>query len=200
MSPTAADAKGSLGNQPEEVDHISSPSWVTEDFEDPGALIQSVVDGGEWPEVSETIVSVVLENLPEDGWLPYHYTESVADGLVIEEHLSVRLGNEDSLSVDWRFRWANTPPCEVCVANRVSWDNGWLVWTVADPDRGMIIFDADHPELPLSARIWFFPDPIEWPEAAAETNPVLTTSSEAAEATGAAIIDALAARIPIPHH
>ncbi len=81
------------------------------------------------------MVRVALEQLPGDGWFPYHYTASVAEGLVINEHVLVRLGNRDSLSIDWWYRWAGTPTSSICVANQVPRDNGWLVWTDLDPDR-----------------------------------------------------------------
>ncbi len=45
----------------------------------------------------------------------------------------------------------------------------------------MVIFHADHPDLPLTARIWLSPDPIHWPDAATEDNPILLTTSEEAE-------------------
>ena len=197
-STTVLDGPVSLGNQPQVINEIISPSWVTADHEDPGALIQSILDGGERPEPSVTMELAVLEKISTDGSFPYLYTASFADGLTIRENLAVRLGNEDSLSVDWHYVWADTPECDSCGAHQVLWDNGWLVWTSTDPDRGMLLYLADHSALTLSATISFFPDPIEWPEAAPEANPILLTTAAEADLTAASILDDLTTLVPIP--
>ena len=194
---TGEDDSGTLGPEPEVTDEIISPASVTADYEDDGALIQRVLNGVEKPTLSDSLQRVVRDNLSPEA-LPYHYAAALADGLVVREQVSARLANRDSIQVLWRYQWSDTPGCDACAANQVPWDNGWLVWTQADPERGMIVYDANHPELPLSARIWFFPDPIAWPEATSETNPTLRTTDAQAETTAEAILTALAAVIPIP--
>ncbi len=192
-------ASGSgIGDQPEITDEIVSPSWVTVDDEDPGAIIRSVRAGGEAPTLSNAMVRAVLANLPPDGWRPYLYRATMAGDVPIQELLEVSLGNADVLSVTWYYRWDDTPGCDVCDANAVGWDNGWMVWTDADPASGVILYHATHPDLPLNARIAFLPDPIEWPEARPEDDPVLRTTAEEADALAAAILDSLATAIPPP--
>ena len=199
LSTAAVDASGPLGNEPEVTDEIISPSSVTADSEDPRELIQSILDGGEPPSSSDLMEQAVLKNLLPEG-VPYHYAAAVADGLVIREQISVRLPNEDSLEVLWSYRWEDTPACDICSANEIAWDNRWLVWSEAHPERGMIIYQASHPELPLITRIWFFSDPIKWPEAAPETNPILQTTVDEADTIAGAILTSLAAAIPTPEN
>lgn len=196
-STVGADNSGALGIEPEVTDEIISPASLTADYEDDGALIQRILDGAETATPSSALQQVVLDNLSPEA-LPYHYAAALADGLVVREQVSARLANRDSIQVLWRYRWSDTPGCDSCAANQLPWENGWLVWTQADPERGMIVYDASHPELPLSARIWFFPDPIDWPEATPESNPTLRTTDRQAETTAEAILTALAAVIPIP--
>lgn len=197
-STTEGDTAGPLRVQPEVIDRIISPSWVAElgDFEDFPSLIASVQTGGEAPEVSDAMGRIITAGLPDGQGLPYYYEAESAEGLVIAENVDLRLDNGDSLSVRWRFRWADTPPCEVCTENQVLWDNGWLVWTDTDPERGMIRLLAEHPSLPLNVEIWHFPDPLRWPEADPANDPILSTSLH--ESTAAAILDAVQTIISIP--
>ncbi len=187
-----------IGNQPEITEELVSPSWVTVDDEDPGGILQRVLDGGELPQVSDTIVAAVLGNLPPDGWTPYLYRAEMAGEVPMSEDVDVYLGNHDSLSVTWYYLWDDTPGCDVCEANAVLWDNGWMVWTDAEPDRGVIQYHASHPDFPVNARIVFFPDPIEWPEAWPDDDPVLRTSPDEADAITASILDSLAEVLPAP--
>ncbi|VAW07696.1 hypothetical protein MNBD_ACTINO01-2360 [hydrothermal vent metagenome] len=194
---TSTDSSG-IGDQPEITDDMVSPSWVTVDDEDSGAIIQSVLDGEERPTLSDTIVQTVIENLPSNGWVPYLYRASIAGDTPISETVEVYLGNTDALSVTWYYRWDDTPGCDICEANSVPWDNGWMVWTDADPARGIIQYHAFHPDFPMNATIVFFPDPIEWPEATAEDKPVLRTQPGEAAAVATSILDSLANTIPMP--
>ncbi len=178
-------------------EQIVSPSWVPEDHEDAGELIELAL-AGETVEVSELMERVVLESTVADGAEPYLYRASLLDGRITYENLSVRLGNQDSLSVAWHHQDATFRTCAVCVANQVPWDNGWLVWTDAEPARGMTIYRAEHSELPLFAEISFVPDPIEWPEALAETSPILRTSSDDSKLIATAILNVLEREAPIP--
>ena len=195
---TSSESTTSLQTQPAVTEQIVSPAWVPEDYEDPGELIQLVLGGVEQIDLSETMKRVVLESVVTDGALPYLYRASLENGVVAHEYLAVRLGNQDSLSV--HYRKGNTSTCGVCVANQVPWDNGWIVWTDAEPARGMIIYRAEHPDLPLNAEIWFFPDPIEWPEALPDSNPILRTSSDDARLIATAILNALKTEVPLPEN
>jgi len=188
----------SIGSQPSITSTVISPSWVTVDNEDPGEIIDTVLRGGDLPELSESIVQIVIENLQDDGWTPYLYQRELANDLTISEDVSVRLGNNDSLGVKWRFRWSDTPDCDVCTTSQAEWPNGWMVWTRTDESRGLIIFAASHPNLPLEAEIAIFADPTEWPEGRSEDQPILRTTQEAAESLAASILNSMVNVIPIP--
>ena len=132
------------------------------------------------------------------GWFPYRYKADLAGDLLIKEEAAIRLDTGDTLLVQWRYLWASTPACLVCTNNEVLWGNGWSVWTDAAPERGIVIFRSSHSELPLAAEVWFFPDPIQWPEALAESNPMLWTSLEEAEEVTAAILESILRAVPAP--
>lgn len=190
-----------LADQPEITAHRVSPSWVAalgEDFEDIPSLITSVQSGGEAPQTSDSIIQILQTGVSGDIGLPYYYVGDIAETLIIAESLDTRLDNGDSLGVGWRYVWANTQPCQVCAESGLPWDNGWRVWTDADPGRGIIRMLADHPELPIEVEVVFYPDPLRWPEALPENDPILVTSPGEAEATAVAVLDTVAAIIPIP--
>lgn len=186
-----------LGKQPEFTSEIVSPDWVTDDWEDMGELIEAAA-AGEAIDVSPEMTSAVIDNLSTDSPRPYLYRATHAGDLVAGETLAVQLTTGDSATVVWWYVWADTPPCDICEDNQVRWDNGWDVWTDPEPDRGIVVFYAHHPELPLQVRVAFAPDPVEWPEADPADHPVLDTSPTDAAAMAAAILDTLAKTIPVP--
>jgi hypothetical protein len=186
-----------LGEQPEVTDSFINPPWVTVDSEDYSGILERVLSNNDLPEVSDTMVTSVLENLPADGWTPFRYSTSRAGDLVIAEGLNVQLGNKDSLDVNWRYRWSNSPECSVCTRNQVPWENGWMVWTDTEASDGnQIVMHASHRTLPFEARIWFAPDPIEWPEPGPDA--VLQTSLGDAEQLAQAILNSISTHVLPP--
>jgi hypothetical protein len=193
---TTSDSGIHLGPAPDYTGEIVSPAWLPEDWEDMGELIEIVTDG-EPVSVSNLMSAAVLDNLDRDA-LPYYYVAATAGDLVVTETLGAQLPEKDTVAVTWLYEWENTPPCHTCEKNQVRWDNGWDVWTDPEPERGIIVFYANHPDLPLRARAAFGPDPVEWPEADPGDHPVLRTSQPDAATICSAILDSLAETIPIP--
>lgn len=199
-SPSSTDSGDiqALGPEPDTIVESRSPSWVTADWEGPGMIIERVLRDNDLPVLSGSMDKIVTENLDGNAWTPYLYMDQKAGDLIISESVYVQLGNADSVGIGWLYRWSTTPSCVVCERNQVLWNNGWNVWTQHDESRGMIIFTASHSRLPLESRIWFFPDPIEWPEASPADNPQLRTAADDAEAFATRILDAIVDSVTIP--
>ena len=72
-----------------------------------------------------------------------------------------------------------------------------MVWTDTEASDGnQIVMHASHRTLPFEARIWFAPDPIEWPEPGPDA--VLQTSLGDAEQLAQAILNSISTHVLPP--
>lgn len=181
------------------MERVVSPEWAGgEAFEDLPSAIEAALEGEDPVEAGAWMGEVVAAGVPGQQALFYYYEAISADGVTIGERVEARLATNDSLSVAWRFRWDDTPTCQACADEAVVWPNQWIVVSDVDGGRGMIRFLAEHPSRPLNAEIWFYPDPLRWPEAQAENDPVLVTGLEEAMTAAASILDSIEASVVAP--